>query len=338
MEAQPLPAGALVLVGCSGGADSLALTAAVGFVAPRGGVRAGAVVVDHGLQDGSAAVAWRAARQCRGLLPEGSPVAVERVQVAGGASGPEGEAREARYAALAAVAARLGAGAVLLGHTRDDQAEQVLLGLARGSGARSLAGMPSTRALRGAADGEHASPVLLGRPFLGDPARTAGGASAPGGHAITREVTEQVCDELGLEPWDDPHNRDERYARVRARRALRELEPLLGPGLGANLARTADLLRDDADALEQAAETAYLGLGEPPWAVDAVATLPRAIRTRLWRRCALALGSPGTDLTSEHLSAVDALVTAWHGQGPLHLPGGVRAGRSADRVWLRRET
>ena len=239
---------------------------------------------------------------------------------------------------LAGVAARLGAAVVLVGHTRDDQAEQVLLGLARGSGARSLAGMPSTRPLVEATADDDRPPVLLGRPFVRDLADTAAGASSSGGPAITRDVTEQVCRDLGITPWQDPHNGDERYARVRARRALVELDALLGPGLGTNLARTADLLRDDADALDELAETAYLELGEPPWPADAVAALPRAVRTRLWRRCALALGSPGTDLTSAHLVAVDALVTGWRGQGPLHLPGGVNAGRTADGVWLRRET
>lgn len=339
-EAGPA-SGDLVLVGCSGGADSLALVAATAFVAPRLGLRAGVVVVDHGLQPGSDRVARRAAEQCRGLLDGGSgggPVEVVPVTVVDDGTGPESAARWARYAALHATAQRLGARVVLLGHTRDDQAETVLLGLARGAGTRSAAGMASTRVLTdtsGRPDGHSGTPgagetgagagasgsevVLLGRPFLGLP----------------RDRTRQVCDDLGLTPWEDPHNGDPRFARVRARQSLAGLEDVLGPGLVGNLARSADLLREDADALDAVAAQAYLGLGEPPWEVAAVGALARAVRTRLWRRLALAAGSPGTDLTGEHLHAVDDLVARWHGQGPLHLPGGVRAGRDGDRVWLR---
>lgn len=306
LRAAGLPPGALVLVACSGGADSLALAAAVAHVAPRERLGAGAVVVDHGLQVGSAGVAARAAGLLEGL---GLRTEVVRVQVQETAAGPEADARRERYAALAEVAGRLGAAAVLLGHTRDDQAEQVLLGLARGSGARSLSGMPPQRAL-GTAD------VVLGRPLL----------------AVTRAQTWQACADQGLEPWQDPHNSDERYARVRARLAVDDLGTRLGAGVVQGLARSADLLRDDADALDAAAEAAYLELGEPPWEAGRLTGVPRALRTRLWRRLALAAGSPGTDLTSEHLLAVDSLVTAWRGQGPLHLPGGVRALREGDRV------
>ncbi|HSP59983.1 MAG TPA: ATP-binding protein, partial [Ornithinimicrobium sp.] len=247
------------------------------------------------------------------------PVEVVRVEVPadggqGHAPGPAGAARRARYAALRAAARRHGAAAVLLGHTRDDQAEQVLLGLERGSGARSLAGMPASRPLGGAPD------VRLIRPFLG----------------VGRQQTAQACAAAGLEPWADPHNDDPRFARVRARRALALLEDDLGPGLVAGLARSADLLRDDADALEEATEAAYQDLGPPPWEVRALQGLPPAVRRRLWRRAALGAGSPGTDLTGEHLRAVDALLTGWHGQGPVHLPGGVRARRQGGLLLLGR--
>ncbi|WP_298890988.1 tRNA lysidine(34) synthetase TilS [uncultured Serinicoccus sp.] len=313
LDGSGLERGSLVLLACSGGADSLALTAATGFVAPRAGYAVGAVVVDHGLQPGSADVAREAVDRCRSLLPDGSSVEVVRVAVASSGAGPEADARRARYAALADGARRLGAAAVLLGHTRDDQAEQVLLGLARGSGARSLAGMVGRRPL-----GEG---VLLGRPLLG----------------LSRQQTSDACAALGLAPHRDPHNEDRRFARVRARQALAGLESDLGPGLAGNLARSADLLRDDADALDALADTAYLDLGEQPWGAPALAALPRAVRTRLWRRVALEQGSPGTDLTGEHLRAVDTLVTDWRGQGPLHLPGGVRASRTGEGVRLQGE-
>lgn len=312
-----LPTPGPVLVACSGGADSLALAAATAFEAPRAGVAAGAVVVDHALQEGSDRVAAAAAEACRGLGL--APVEVVRVDGtahtdAGPAPGPEGAARRARYAALLAAAHRHRAVAVLAGHTRDDQAEQVLLGLARGSGARSLAGMRPVRTL-----GE--DPVVqLVRPFL----------------PVGRSQTAQACAALGLTAWADPHNADPRFARVRARRAMAQLEDELGPGLVAALARSADLLRDDAEALEEAARTAYLDLGPPPWAVADLVPLPAAVRRRLWRLVALGSGSPGTDLTGEHLRTVDALVAAWQGQGEVHLPGGVRARREAGRLHLGR--
>ena len=138
-----LPAGATVLVACSGGTDSVALAAALAFEAERAGIRAGAVVVDHALQPGSAQVAAQAAQRLSSLGLD--PVDVVTVEVTASGDGPEAAAREARYAALEAAADRHRAVAVLLGHTRDDQAEQVLLGLARGSGTRSLAGMPASR-------------------------------------------------------------------------------------------------------------------------------------------------------------------------------------------------
>ena len=312
-----LPTAGPVLVACSGGTDSLALAAATAFEASRAGLTAGAAVVDHGLQDGSRRVAAEAAEACRALGL--SPVEVVRVDGAatpasGPGPGPEGAARRARYAALLAAARRLGAVAVLTGHTRDDQAEQVLLGLARGSGARSLAGMRPVRAL--GADPE----VRLVRPFLG----------------VGRAQTVQACGSLGLTPWTDPHNADPRFARVRARLAMVLLEDELGPGLVAGLARSAELLRDDADALEEVSARAYEDLGPPPWEVRAVRALPPAVRRRLWRRVALAEGSPGTDLTGEHLRAVDALVTDWHGQGPVHLPGSVRARREGGLLHLGR--
>ncbi|MHB1065032.1 MAG: tRNA lysidine(34) synthetase TilS, partial [Georgenia sp.] len=228
-----LPPGAHVLVACSGGADSLALAAATAFVAPRAGWLAGGVVIDHRLQPGSDAVAERAARQCRDLGLD--PVTVVPVMIPPD-GGPEGSARTARYGALEAAATAFAADAVLLGHTLDDQAETVLLGLARGSGARSLAGMAPARG-------------LWRRPLLG----------------LRRSQTEAVCDALGLDVHHDPTNTTDgpwraadgtplRRAAVRER-ALPALVEALGPGVAAALARTADQLRRDADLLEaQAAD------------------------------------------------------------------------------------
>jgi tRNA(Ile)-lysidine synthase len=332
--------GHLVLVGVSGGPDSLALAAAVSFVAPRAGLRWGAVVVDHCLQAGSATVAERAAEQAREL--GAGPVEVVGVTV-DGPGGPENAARDARRAALVAAACRHGAVTVLLGHTLDDQAETVLLGLARGSGTRSLAGMRPR-------DG------LWRRPLL----------------HVERARTRAVCEELGLSWWSDPHNDDDAFARVRVRRhVLPELDRQLGPGTAAALARTADLARDDADLLDAlAARLAEDAAGRPDdaaadatadAAVDAaddsadegapspdagpdesvldvtvLAAAPPALRTRVLRAAALAAGCPATDLTAGHVGAVDRLVTAWHGQRGLDLPGGVVATRTGRQLRLAR--
>jgi tRNA(Ile)-lysidine synthase len=232
-------------------------------------------------------------------------VEVATVEV-GSAGGPEAAAREARYRALDEAADRLGAAAVLLGHTLDDQAETVLLGLARGSGPRSLAGMPSRRG-------------RFVRPLLG----------------LDRSTVRAAARASGIPVWDDPHNSDPSFARARVRdEVLPILEKALGPGVPEALARTAALARDDADALDGWAARAYDSAlaGPGVLAVGALTELPSAVRSRVLRRAALAAGAPGTDLTARHVAELDRLVTDWHGQGPLHLPGGVRAGR--DRAML----
>lgn len=288
VESVLVPTDTALLVACSGGADSLALAAGTAHVARRSGRAYAAVVVDHGLQDGSAEVAQAAAEALEGLGLAASVVAVD---VADAGSGPEAAAREARYAALRREAAARDA-TLLLGHTRDDQAESVLLGLARGSGARSLSGMAAR------ADG-------LVRPLLGLP----------------RATTETCCAELGLTPWQDPHNADPAYARVRARtRVLPVLEAELGPGVAEALARSADLLRADATLLDSLAAEARRSV-EHDRGLDCagLASLPDALRSRVLLGWLRDLG--GHDLTARHVAAVDALVTAWRGQGAVDLPG-----------------
>lgn len=293
---------ALVLVACSGGPDSVALAEALAFECRRGGTRAGAVIVDHGLQPGSAEVAQSAAQLCRSLALE--PVEVARVQVSERGQGLESAARDARYAALSAAADRLGAVAVLLGHTRDDQAEQVLLGLVRGSGARSLAGMPAARG-------------VFRRPLLGVP----------------RQDTLAACQAEGLPVWQDPMNEDPTFTRVRARRAVADLERDLGPGVVAALARTAQQLRVDADLLDDLTAAARLELGpHGPYPVQSLAELPTAVRTRLWRQLLIEAGAPAGALGGRHTDACDRLLSAWRGQGPLHLPGQVQVSRVGPGV------
>jgi tRNA(Ile)-lysidine synthase len=292
--------GDLVLAACSGGPDSLALAAALAFVAPRAGLRAGAVTVDHGLQAGSADRAAEVAATLRDLGLD--PVRAVTV-TAGGQGGPEAAARTARYAVLEKAAADTGAAAVLLGHTLDDQAETVLLGLARGSGARSLAGMPPRRG-------------VFARPLLG----------------VRRSVTVGACAALGLRPWADPHNADRRFARVRVRLdALPALEAALGPGVAEALARTAGQLRDDAEVLEEIAVSERVR-GATPLSAASLAGLPAAVRTRVLRSAALEAGCPAGALTAAHVSRIGELVTDWHGQRGVDLPGGVRARRRHGQI------
>lgn len=301
-----LDAAALVLVACSGGADSVALAAATAFEAPRMGLRAGGVTVDHRLQKGSADRAVAVAALLTGLGLE--PVESVTVDVAADHGGPEAAARAARYGALDGAAARLGAATVLVGHTLDDQAETVLLGLARGSGTRSLAGMA-------AVSGRYR------RPFLG----------------VERAMTRAACADLGLPVWDDPHNGDPAFARVRVRAdVLPMLEAALGPGMAAALARTAELARDDADALDQWAASSYaeLAAADGSLEVAALAALPPAIRRRVLRVASLRSGTPGGSLAAVHLMAIEALVTDWHGQGSVSLPGGRLAVRRYGKLYI----
>ncbi|MHB1173152.1 MAG: tRNA lysidine(34) synthetase TilS [Lacisediminihabitans sp.] len=283
----------LVLVALSGGPDSLALAAATAFEAPRAGLRAGAVVVDHGLQAGSADVAARAARQATELGL--SPVLVRTVDV-GRDGGPEAAARAARYAALAGAAAETGAAAILLGHTLDDQAETVLLGLARGSGAASLQGMASMAG-------------LYSRPLLG----------------IRRLTTVQFCEDSGLEPWHDPQNSDPAFTRVRVRGSLLPaLERELGPGIAEALARTAEQLREDSEVLDHFAEELAQGLAEHVEGglsldVRGLVANPAALRQRIIRLAVV--DEFGVSLSRAHTLEVARLVTDWHGQGTLDLPG-----------------
>ncbi|GAA4682646.1 tRNA lysidine(34) synthetase TilS [Gordonia humi] len=269
-----------VCVALSGGADSLALTAA----SLRAGLTVHAIVVDHRLQDGSADVAETAAGQARGLGATAEVVAV----TVDGDGGMEAAARDARYAALDA--ARRGR-PVLLGHTLDDQAETVLLGLGRGSGARSLCGMrPWARP--------------WGRPLL----------------SVRREQTRAACTGWGLRPWDDPHNDDPRYTRVRVRgEVMPLLEDVLAGGVAHALARTASQLTDDADALDAIAAQVLATASDDGLAVEPLLAVPAAIRTRVVRAWLVSLGVRAP--SHRVVSAVDALVADWRGQGPIAVGG-----------------
>lgn len=306
-----------ILVGVSGGADSLALAATVQWVASRMGLEVLAAIIDHGLQEESSAVAERAALQCERL---GIRTLITRVDVKETAGGLEHAARRARYEALEQIAEREKCLAIALGHTLDDHAEQVLLGLARGAGARSLAGIPRSRG-------------LITRPFLG-----TGRDETTG---LWRRDTREICTRLDIDVWDDPMNTDEDFLRVATRtRAIPALEDALGAHVKSNLVRTADLLADDAEFLENLAleETEGLRREEPEGALlafdaYALAALPRAVRTRIIKSAAVQAerknGQPSAkSLLRRHVLQIDALLSAYRGQGPVLLPGKIVAERA----------
>jgi tRNA(Ile)-lysidine synthase len=289
-------------VAVSGGADSLALAAAAAQLADRRGLVLHGLVVDHRLQPGSADVAARAAKQLAAMgFPE---VRVLEVDVRG-PGGPEAAARTARYAALRA-ALPAPDSLVLLGHTRDDQAETVLLGLGRGSGARSIAGMRPV-------DPPWARPLL----------------------DVPRSVTARACADLGLDPWQDPHNADPGFARVRLRHeVLPLLEDVLQGGVAKALTRTAAQLREDAEALDAfAARVLDRTRRDGELDVAELAGEPPAVRRRVLRRWLLDAGA--TELTDGHLRSADALIGEWRGQGGVWLPGGLEVSRGRGRLTAR---
>lgn len=310
-----LGGGALVLVACSGGPDSVALASQTAFLAPRLRIRAGAVVVDHGLLPDSAVRAERAARTCAALGLD--PVLVRRATAE---RATETAAREARFAELEAARQASGAVGVLLGHTLDDQAETVLLAIGRGSGARSLAGMAEVR-------GPYWRPLL----------------------EVRRQDTHATCALLALPSEDDPSNADDGPWRradggPAPRAAIRaRVLPALGEALGRDpapaLARTAALARADADLLDRLAEEAWQRCRVPAASelvldAAALAAEPEALRTRVVRRAAVDAGAPAGDLLLTHVRAVEQLATDWHGQGEVMLPGGVLARRDCGRLVL----
>ena len=375
-----LSAGDRVLVACSGGADSLALAAAlarhagsVGRSTRKPGFRVtlGAVIVDHGLFAGSAQVAQQVAAQCRHLGLDFAQVCQVEVAQGAGSGGLEAAARHARYQALDQAAAHHQAAAVYLGHTVDDQAEQVLLSLARGSGTRALAGIAPVRG-------------IYRRPLLG-----VGGQAGLG---LRRADTLAACEHWGLDPWQDPSNAHQGAGAPLRNRVRHELLPVLHDVLGAdavvNLARSASIARQDADALDALAaslldeavikelisdgptsdgptsddptaeepisgesicDTAMPECACEPshkpapgecfggqvtcYRLDPLMQAAQALRVRALKQAAWA--HTGHAITSAHVDALNALTAKWQGQGPVFLPGGVQVTREYGRLVFR---
>jgi len=297
---EKLEAGDSFLVAVSGGADSLALAKALYLEAQLLALNPIAITIDHQLQENSHLQAAKVSAQLKEI---GYGEVITKKVVVALDSGLENGARDARYAAIAESVEATKAVKVFLGHTYNDQAETVLLGLARGSGARSLSGMAIE-------NGIYLRPLL----------------------AISRAETEAACKEWSLDFWNDPHNLNTEFTRVKVRReVIPYLEEHLDPGISKALVRTAALLRDDADALDLWAKAEATDLD-----CDRLAALPKAIRTRIIRQAAFAAGATPGKLTYEQVGAIDALICAWKGQGEVSLAGGVKVERISGRLSLSR--
>ena len=292
-----------ILLGVSGGADSLALAIGTIAEARAAEIEVVAIIIDHQLQRGSAEVA----EECKATLLKLGLTSVEIIAVSVEIiDGMESSARRARYAAFESAISKYQPDYFLLAHTKNDQAESVLLGLARGSGTRSLSGIAEV-------NGRYIRPLL----------------------GIDRATTEASCAENQITPWVDPHNSDPSYARVKVRtEILPLLENRLGPGIIDALARSAGILREDADVLDQIATEFFRAQNPSSLDVSSLEQLPKAIRMRVLRAAIYQAGAPEGSLGADHIAPVEALVTNWHGQGEISLPGGVKVERISGRLSL----
>jgi len=307
-DRQGISSGDVVSIAVSGGPDSLALAGAAIFEGKRAGIDVLAVIVNHNLQKGSMEVALKAKETLLSLGFE--TVEVVEVQVKQTSIGMEAAARNARYGALDAFAKAYGAKFTMLGHTLDDQAETVLLGLARGSGAKSIAGMQEL-----SVDEKYLRPLL----------------------GIRRVTTVAFCSDSGIKVWNDPQNKDTKFSRVKVRlKVLPVLEKELGPGIAEALAKTAGILQEDLEYLEAQAAKAFKAAAKTTnnsvvLDVNGLEKLPAAIRNRVILK---ALALLGVEPAKVQIDSISALVTNWHGQKPLALPS-VRVVRTGNEINLK---
>jgi len=292
-----------VCIGVSGGADSLALAAAAKLESKNFSIDLVAVIVDHGLQANSAEIAEFAKQQLIKLGFQDIFVGRASVQIT---DGLEASARRARYKVFQQAIETYTPNTFLLGHTKNDQAEGVLLGLARGSGTKSLSGMQGVSG-------------IFVRPLLG----------------IDRATTEIACHESNIEYWVDPHNSNQDFTRVRVREnILPLLENEIGPGIIDALARSAKILREDATALDEWAESVFRQVKPMDIEISILDSLPVAVRSRVLRMAIYAAGAPAGSISAAHLEPIEAFVSDWRGQGHTSLPGGVKVCRISGRLSL----
>jgi len=300
---QKLEANSKVCIGVSGGADSLALAIAAKLEAADFNLDLVAVIVDHNLQENSADIAATTKKKLEAIGYSNIFVGKANVLVT---DGMEASARRARYLVFQQALETYGAKVFLLGHTKNDQAEGVLLGLARGSGTKSLSGMA-----------EISGPFI--RPLLN----------------IDRSTTQASCVESGIEYWNDPHNLNTEFTRVRVRESILPLiEKEIGPGIIDALSRSAKILREDATALDEWAERVFSEVDPADIEISLLADLPIAVRSRVLRLAIYAAGAPTGSISATHLAPIEAFVSDWRGQGHTSLPGGVKVCRISGRLSL----
>ena len=300
---QKLEANSKVCIGVSGGADSLALAIVAKLEAVDFNLDLVAVIVDHGLQENSAEVAASTKKKLESIGYSDIFVGKANVLVT---DGIEASARRARYLVFQQALETYGAKVFLIGHTKNDQAEGVLLGLARGSGTKSLSGMA-----------EISGPFI--RPFLN----------------VDRSTTQAACVESGIEYWNDPHNLNTEFTRVRVRESILPLiEKEIGPGIIDALSRSAKILREDATALDEWAERVFGEIDPADIEISLLADLPIAVRSRVLRLAIYAAGAPTGSISATHLAPIEAFVSDWRGQGHTSLPGGVKVCRISGRLSL----
>ena len=315
----------LVLIACSGGRDSLALTALSVIVCASRGIRCGVVIVDHHLQPHSTEIANTAAKHCLQSGIDEKYVYIQSVNVEDSGEGEESAARNARYQAIIDVAKKQQAAAVLLAHTANDQAETVMMGLKDSAGLEAVAGMKAVTLRQN---------VLFARPLI----------------KLSREDTTGICEDLGISWWDDPTNGDdisqneelsENYPlRSRVRHTLM---PYISRFFNANmvtlLSRGAEIARDDLDYINSQVDEASSQVMEfdknaktVRLKADKLAQYHPSIRRRIIVR---ALSELGLRFSSSHVSAVDELCTKWHGQKPFSLPNYYEATRLSRNIVIR---
>ena len=318
-------AGAQVVVAVSGGADSMSLLLAFEELVRTQRLSFPVTVahLDHGLRgmNGRGDAQWVAEQAAR--LGYEAVLGCEDVgaHLAEGKDNLEQAARRTRYRFLSEVARARRARFVLLGHTLDDQAETVLLRLLRGSSAEGLAGMEPLRLL------ETDSPMTLVRPLL---------------RWARREDTEAYCGRRGITARVDDMNIDRKFMRVRVRHELIPLLKTFNPRAVEALVRTAELLREDAVALElqavelleKASEHQPASDGAPPLCVCVLVREPAAVRRRALRRWIANARGHLRRIERVHLLAVETLLASGRGGRVVELPGGCLVKRRGTRLYL----
>ncbi len=311
-------ANARVVVAVSGGADSVALLLAINELVDANKLRLKLFVahLDHGLRKDSRADARWVKALAKRLGHESLARRVEvKALAAGSGDNLEQAARRARYKFMAKVAKEKRALVVLTAHTMDDQAETVVLNLLRGSGMDGLSGMEPARRL-----GE-GSETILARPLLG---------------WVRRRDTESYCRLRAVEFLTDEMNADEKFTRVRVRRQLLPLMEGFNPKIVEGLARTAELLREDSAALDQAAGR-LLELATEDGAgsclrIDLLVLAPPALRRRALRQWIVKCRGDLKRIERVHVLAVESLLFGDRGGRVIELPGGPKVLRRQQ--WL----